>query len=224
MADEINNQTVVLTLVAAIVISLGGTVVVLTKLSSMGPATGITGFVTSNATGQVQIEIPTALEISVTNTTIDFGTCELPTARVNISSAMTGVEINETNVTNCTGGNTGAGADGFPRWISIVNTGNVAANLSVESDLTGTQMLGDGAFAYKMDNGAASTGCDAVNLTTAWTEFTTADERQVICSQLKYGGGTNKVRFYANVSMSPFSTTGGAQQTATLTFHGRSMV
>ena len=115
---DIGNKMVIATLVLAIVVSLGGTVIVLTKLSSLQRIPQTTGFAGSD-TGVAQIKINQQLSITSYNKTINFGTCTKPPGLnlTQISSQMTPVQVNATPI-DCNGSN-------LPEAIRIVNIGNV---------------------------------------------------------------------------------------------------
>lgn len=66
---EDTNRVLALLLVASIVISLGGTIVSLSKLEGLG----ITGYQTATDTGLVQLNITSETNIAITSGTMDFG-------------------------------------------------------------------------------------------------------------------------------------------------------
>ena len=131
MSDHVSKTTVVMTLIVAIVISLGGTISVLTKLSSYNRVNQISGFAQS-MDGYVQIEIERVLSIVVRNNTIDFGNCDpVPDGQIaTISSNMSGTQINAT-ITNCSGDQLHVNGT---QYIRISNDGNLPGNISVYTD------------------------------------------------------------------------------------------
>ena len=66
---DISNKTLALFLVAAIVLSLGGTLISLNRINKI---TGPTGYATTG-TGFVNLSIVTNTDISIINATVDFG-------------------------------------------------------------------------------------------------------------------------------------------------------
>ena len=98
---EDTNKTLALLLVAAIVVSLGGTIISLDRIGQLS----ITGFATSNQTGIVQFNITSATTLTLTQSTIDFGngfvnsTCNNCTMWTNSSTSGT----NYSNATCCLG-------------------------------------------------------------------------------------------------------------------------
>ncbi|MCF7799319.1 hypothetical protein K9M74_05445, partial [Candidatus Woesearchaeota archaeon] len=69
---DISNKTLGLLLVAAIVVSVGGTLMSLNQLESVSP----TGFATTGS-GTVDLDIGSYVAIVVDDTAINFGTCTL---------------------------------------------------------------------------------------------------------------------------------------------------
>ncbi|MFH1915847.1 MAG: hypothetical protein ABIJ21_01150 [Nanoarchaeota archaeon] len=67
---DISNKTLALFLVAAIVLSLGGTLISLNRINEI--TTGPTGYATTG-TGMVNLSIVTNTDISIINATVDFG-------------------------------------------------------------------------------------------------------------------------------------------------------
>lgn len=67
--DEISNRTIAVLLVAAIAVSLGGTLMTLNKVTDKR----ITGFASSNQTGTASVEVQSVTEITLVNSVVDFG-------------------------------------------------------------------------------------------------------------------------------------------------------
>jgi hypothetical protein len=76
MSDQVDNRTIIVALVVAIVVSLGGTGFILMKMSELTQVQGVTGLL-SDDLGEARITIAstTAIEVDNTNNTINFGTC-----------------------------------------------------------------------------------------------------------------------------------------------------
>ena len=77
MADDINNKTLATLLVVAIIVSIGGTLISLNRLSKFG-GIGVTGFATSG-TAKVNLSVTSSTGITVTQA-IDFGSGYADTA------------------------------------------------------------------------------------------------------------------------------------------------
>jgi len=230
MAEE-NNKTIVLALVAAIVISLGGTFLVLNKLDKVGDYPVFTGFAT-NDTGYVNVTISQTLSIDVNDTDsyIDFGTCNAPKGGLTTSIASNfsqggGSGINATQQggvangdINCTGGNLIGGA----KYIKIQNIGNVEANLTINSTHNGTNLLtsGDAKIWYNsVNHDVAGLNDDCtVNRATGWNEIILNQTLYVVCERLSFGNPNPAQRVYLNLTIPFDSSTGGLLATSTLTF------
>ncbi|MGM5487735.1 MAG: hypothetical protein ACQESG_02185 [Nanobdellota archaeon] len=70
--EEISNKTIAVLLMAAIVVSLGGTLITLNKLSEPG-LVGVSGWAGSNASGQASVKVSDITEISFVDSAVDFG-------------------------------------------------------------------------------------------------------------------------------------------------------
>jgi hypothetical protein len=118
--DDLSNKTLAMFLLAAMVVSLFGTFMVLNKVgTNLGP----TGFATQG-TGIVNLTVDSFLSITTNESSlIEFGDCTLNESRaVNITSMRT-----EDTVTYCEDYDT-------PSNISVRNNGNVVVNVSISSD------------------------------------------------------------------------------------------
>lgn len=208
--DEINNKTVVVLLIATIVVSLVGSVTVLTKLSDVRNVPGATGFAVDD-TGVVNISISQALMIEVNSTydTVDFGSCSVPSEITSISSEWSAATIAANPTVNCTGTN-------LPAGIVVKNIGNVAANITIQTDAVGTTLVGqDGVFRYRAANLDGATGTP----TTTWTDLAAiGDQDYMVVEELQVAGGQVNVTF--NFTLGPAATTSGGESQATLTFYG----
>lgn len=213
---EISNRTVIFSVIVAVIISLGGTSLVLMKLANVQDLMHVTGLASD---GYVQININETLLIDVdpTNDTIDFGTCTPPVgAAETISSEMTALEVNSTNV-DCWGSN-------LPAFIKVMNQGNTNVNLTFTSDTNGNDLLGGTSphFEYYVMNDTNSPGC-SVGLQEATNEITDNTEtvNYPVCDTLITGSPSPAIQFNINLTIPQDADTGGLAQVATLTFSGQ---
>jgi hypothetical protein len=221
--SEINSKVLVGIMIVTMLISLGGTFLLVSKISSLQPKQVVyTGYATSEQ-GSAIIEIQSMLSIDVdnNNNTIDFGLCNPPQdsdTNASISSAMTETQINAT-LMNCSGAQT-------PAAIVIVNVGNVPANITVKTAKLGSTLLGGtsrGEFFYKTSNASTNGGCGASRIQTAYTKFTSITTEYNVCRNLTTTAGTfNRVFFWVNLTVPNDASTpaGAGGDTATLTFSG----
>jgi len=183
MTNHTNNQTIILTLIVAIVISLGGTVIVLTKLSSI--STKITGLAPSE-TGQVNITIRrvASLDVNDTYNIINFGSCTPPVfgdSAAVINSSMNETHLNSTTMVGCSGGNVNT-----VNFIRVHNIGNVNLNVTVATDSIGSSLLssGNAYMHFKGLNASERGGCN--NETNNWTLFAADNVEYELCADLDY--------------------------------------
>lgn len=136
---EDTNRALALLLVAAIIVSLGGTVVSLNKLGQMGEMS-LTGFATSSEAGRVNLSVSENTVLDITWSTIDFGSGYVATGCDNCS--MDTLSTGNTNAACCHNDwNTTSGfQDGF--WIE--NKGNTVVNVQLVSNASAVGFIGDG--------------------------------------------------------------------------------
>jgi len=142
---DMSNRSLALLLVAAIVISLGGTLISLNKLNQYG-TTGL-------AVGQVNLSLGNLTACNV-DKSVNFGSGN-PIGTVNLS---TDTDQSTYGFTSCATAGTNCG-DG----IQINNTGNVRLNVSFSSGYNASVFLGDSTsalagFEYIVKNGTYKTG------------------------------------------------------------------
>src|SRR3989338_1072848 len=146
---DISNKTLVLLLLAAITISLGGTFMSLNRLNTITKS-AITGFATANESGVTTLTVLGYNSISLIGpTTLAMGSCT-PTGGngswVNTSVDTTVCSAANENLLNFT----------------IENDGNQAVNVTVRSNVTNAQFFGGGTdpkFRFIVQNTSSRTGC-----------------------------------------------------------------
>jgi len=219
MAEE-NNKTIVLALVAAIVISLGGTFLTLNKLDKVGDYPIFTGFAT-NDTGFVNVTIQSLLSIDVNDTEsfIDFGVCNAPDTPMttSISSNYTQGVMNASSSgpgdINCTEGNLNESA----KYIRILNLGNTEANITINTTHDGPDLL-TSANAKIWYNAANFGSGDCMQArATGWNELISNNTEYNVCERLGYLGGPS-LSVYINLTIPFDASTGGLARQTILTF------
>jgi len=197
---DMSNKNLALILVAAIVISLGGTIVSLSKLGSIGEEYAVTGYATTQ--GVVNVSITKTITLNVSDTVIQFGK-----GAFEEGFTYCALYSNDTDTMIPTGcGNWTWSAD----FLEFKNIGSVAIDVNFTSSQAATALLGasDNSFKYYCLNTSASSISDV----TTWTEVTTATQDCIESLDT-----TLSDRFYAMFNVSTNSTT-GSDRTATLTF------
>ncbi len=233
---DISNKTLALLMVAAIVVSLGGLFVSLDRLGRLSSG-GITGFVTGNASGKVNVTIASTATITLVDALINFGTCAPPAVNINASIISSNASNSGTNCTDGVGD-----LDNFPDSIRIRNDGNNNLNVTVNTNVSATQFLGTSlngnqTFMYATDNGtgcmknanlcinATDVGCcDPLSTRTnctlqrEWTNFTNVAEKYKACGNLTFGGGERNFTFWAQITI-PYDLQGaGVESKAAVNF------
>ncbi len=215
---DISNKTLAMFLVAAIVASIAGTMISLNKL---GAIEGPTGYVPHDYTGNVTINITEELSITIsTDTVIDFGSCSpLPGQIAFITS-----ENNAAAVTACQ--NTGS----LPDFFTILNDGNVDANVTINVSDIGYHNFGSGAgtflantnsdesyIAYSITDTTSCTGFPAAG----YHNFTDASLAWQGCDNLTFRSGDKDFQFDIGIGLPADATPGQGQETLTVTFWGQ---
>ena len=213
---DLSNKSLALLLLAAVVISLGGTMITLTRLDQFqglqGP--GVTGMQTASGVTNLSIEGAVGCEV---DTQVDFGSGPAPSG----SDQSLATDIANTNFNDCTDG---AGTNNC-KGMELNNTGNVNINVTFNSTANGTTFLSDPAavesdFRYFMRNGTYAgleEGC--VNTSGAswggtWTDIPLT--QTLICNNLTYTDSNDMMTMEFNVTVSPSEPTG--EKRATITF------
>jgi len=201
---ELSNKSLALLLVAAIVISLGGTLISLNKLSQQG----LTGL----AAGTVVLNVSENMSCTISSN-VSFGT--------SAGQILTIVNLS-TNGSNSNGFNDCTSNDAC-RGMMINNTGNVNVNVTFKSDVNGTTLLGGpgaspASFNYSVangsNNGALLPGCNS-GLKTAWGYVN--ETITTICTNLT-ATSTNKVMTIEyNATIDANTPTGLKTATITIT-------
>ena len=225
----VSNKSLAVLIIAAVVISLGGTIINLNKLnqfyslknqeSSNKEFTGL-----ATGTGYVNLSITSSARCGV-DTNVSFGSSGQPS----VTYSLTSDKDNSLTTTfqNCTD----AASTNNCKGIQINNTGNVNLNLTFTSNVDATSLLGSQTglssadFRYWIINGStttnASQGCrnftNGTTQLTAGTQINMPTYEQQICNNLTFTDGNDVMHLEFNVTLQPdiLPTT----KTATLTFN-----
>ena len=188
---DLSNKSLALLLVAAIIISLGGTMISLNKLNEMG----VTGLVP----GQVTLAITSNMSCNV-DTNVSFGSAGQPASKITLS---TNKDNTGNNFSDC------SSPSALCKGIQINNTGNVNIKVNFSSNVDGASLLGGshiaGDFNYTAINGTAETvptesGCVGTGTAmTGWAAVPTTNTS--ICTNLSYTDTNDMVSLEFNVSI-----------------------
>jgi hypothetical protein len=189
---EISNNTLAWFVVAAIAVSIIGTGASLTKLGNVG----MTGYATSNVTGNASVNIASLTTLRFAIGTVDFGSGSVDTSagytqcNLTVNDSTTGTLLVGTG---CMGFNNATGA----AWpLVLENAGNTNLNVTLNFSEDSTGFPGGNvairSFQYQvLDNETGS--CNGVLDRSGWTEIT-ALAKQRVCSNLTWGDGLDTLK------------------------------
>ena len=211
--SDLSNKSLAVFLLAVMVISLGGTFLVLNRIGS----SSITGYA-SSVSGTVNLSVSQSVSITTTDgNLVNFGTC--------LPSSGNGVT---TNVTSDVLEQTGTACTGFTQSnISVRNDGNVNASVTINASAVGKADNASGAFLsstsaksslmYKSTNAGRLTnlgGCTGGTVG-SYAPFTQAGYGYPICTNLRTGpvGGDNSLVVDFKIVVPNDAPTGAASST-----------
>ncbi len=188
MAD-VSNRTVVALLAVALVVTVVGTVVSVSKLSSLGGEYSfLTGAATSG-TGTTSLTTDYEVGISIDDSSVSFGTGHVQVGYTNASVHASGVynsttwlnasglyPVNATQAPNVKATNTSAPTNVTTGdWMVVSNTGNVDFNLTVGAD---TQTSGE-SWLCGSDGGCTTTAVAQLLVLANSNESQSCDEYNI---------------------------------------------
>jgi len=189
MAD-MSNRSLALLLVAAIVISLGGTMLSLTKLNDLS---GITGMALTGS-GQVNVSVEQNASCTV-DTSVDFGSGQPQAATIDTDSDNTAYGFNDCS----------ANADTTCGGIIVNNTGNRLLNVTFSSTKDGSEFLGgtslDNQFQYKIDDAEIENNACEDPGSSSYTNVPTTATK--LCNILNYTTDRNTILMDFQVEIKP---------------------
>lgn len=231
--QQISNKSLIFLLILVIVVSIGGTIISINRLSQLiSQAPSITAMASSSGTGMVNVSVAAVTSITATDAIINFGSCSPATTYgCNVSSDAITAQC------SCDGGI-------WPDNITIKNDGNRDLNVTVTAGSTARAFIGGTAGGegqaemwFRVTNATDLPGCynqtgmanppsgaagDAVfNGTTGmqhqWKNFTTTTDNLPACINLTYGISTNSFYLFAKLFL-PANAPAAGNQSSTLTF------
>jgi hypothetical protein len=218
MADEISNRALAILLISAIVVSLGGTLISLNRLSRLS---AMTGFITNpQGTAQVNVSQTAALQFSISNLNFGIGSVNTTTGG---------------NACSMASGNNSAGyKDGVTRCIDfneantfnsleIENYGNRNLTLTLNSNKNADTFIGGTNPGFKFYVTNNETNACPSPVPDAWADVNASVEMN-ICSGtgLDFTDNADSLDIHLNITIPYNSKTG--QQTVTLTVTGQPLV
>jgi|GEM_PF-1650029 len=167
--DDFKSKGLAVLVALAIVISVAGTLITLNSVSH-----GITGYATDSETGTAQFTVSALTQITLSDSTTNFGTCNINSANMTTydSGSANGNSIETTDGAAACSGT-------FPDNMTLQNSGNKYVNLTIKSNLSALNFIDApsnlGSFFFNGSNKESSaciTGVGSGNFTAANTNYT----------------------------------------------------
>ena len=199
-----SNKSLALLVIAAIVISLGGTLISLNKLDQIGIKPPI---ITGRAEfGKVNVSVTSNAACKI-DSNVSFGSDAAPGSITELSSNLN----NPGSFTDCSGSNCG---------MQINNTGNEDLNVTFSSAQNASFIGGPDVVAADFefmsrdgDNSGSEGGCQAGTQTWATVDNST---EYVVCSNLTSGASADMMTIEYNLTIRPSTSTGTKQADITI--------
>lgn len=217
MADEVSNKTLAILVVAAIVVTLGGTMLVLRS----GPSVQLTGLVTSQE-GTAKINVSTVVDIELEDTVIDFGTGHVNDSALDHNCIMNTEQgpIDTTESNDCLGD-----WNSITDYMWIQNEGNVPISLTVNSGLDASGFITGSSPSFQVKSVVDSTdangpGDDSTASCSAGAALDTYSELGgdvTLCDSLGYEDSGDELVMYAKATVPSDAATGSRTTTWTFT-------
>ena len=219
MKDDISNKQLATLLLVAIVVSIGGTWLLLNKAPGL---LTITGLQSTSDTGTAQVTIETVGAIKFAVTTINFGTGKVNTTSGNTICVLDSNGTNDSN--RCI--NFTANSGGF----QLMNDGSANATIQLrfsndaDGFISGNSTLNEYRYVVSQNetnscrNSSGGTGCDTTNCTVApigWSNVNTTSPGTTICPKLLFNDEADSILVDINITI-PYDTPSGAKS-STLT-------
>ncbi|MFW5865998.1 MAG: hypothetical protein ACOCU6_02805 [Nanoarchaeota archaeon] len=209
---DIERKTIVVAVVFAVCLSLASLLFSLVILpSSFTP----TAYATNNGSGQVTIEIPSILSVSLTNATVDFGSCAINLTK-NYSVLDSSMDADAVDNDDCTGG-------AFPSFLTLVNKGNTDANIRVRTNYSNSEFFqgsSDSWYAFKILNDPDNPGCVSGQKQDSYRNFSSHDS-YLACDNFSAFPGNDAILLAIKAVVYENTTT---QKAASITFEARDAV
>jgi hypothetical protein len=196
MKQDVSNHTLIAFLVVAIIISVVGTYISLTKLGTLEKAGLITGYQT--AQGNITLTLSQDTTITISPLSISFGSGYITN---NSEWGILSTNASGKNYFNVTG------FDNVTYGFNITNDGNIPLNITVQSDKNCSEFIGTETncrFAFWMINMTA-TACNGTNQDTL-LDFD--ETQQVVCDSLMPEPNQDKINVNLYLKIPEFAPSG----------------
>jgi hypothetical protein len=216
---EISNKALAILLVVAIAISLGGTVLSLSRLTQVGRPF-MTGFAFSEGTALVNIT--STASIVFRENTMDFGTGSVNTSAGNTECIMAVEDSglvkhatagDPTDNTTCVGFNAAASE------LTLENDGNNGLIVQLMSSVDNTSFIGgtNPKFRWRVVDNESNT-CNTALVPANWIGVNTSSPGTQLCDAMDFRADNDSIDIFINLTI-PYDSFKD-QRTATLTATG----
>ena len=171
--EDFRSKGLTVLIALAIVVSVAGTLITLNSVSH-----GITGYATDSETGTAQFTVAALTQITLDDSTVNFGTCTLN------SSADSTYDSNASNGNSLETGDSGTCGGTFPDRMHLENTGNKFVNLTIKANISATNYIdasGNAGSFYYVGINDESNSCNAT-LQSTFANFTAANTNYPLCA------------------------------------------
>ncbi len=219
---EISDKALTFLLIAAIIVSVGGTIISLNTLNRLIPR--ITGLGTTT-TGLVNVSLASVASITIVDSQIDFGSCA--------PAATYGLNVTSNTSTEPSACSAGGGT--WPDNITVKNDGNTNLNVTVKTNVIASTFI-SGAdpygplFMFSVRNASNYPGCNNITgiqvesgfdgstgMQWDWRNFTAANTEYPACINLTPTTDYHSIYVFAKIFI-PADTPQATDANATLTF------
>ncbi|MBN2422997.1 hypothetical protein JXB41_07260 [Candidatus Woesearchaeota archaeon] len=185
--EDISNRTLATLLIAAIVISLGGTIISLNRLARISGAGALPLVGRATDGGMVNVTIMSSLSIYLSDDAIDFGTGWVNTSQGTCFNDGVNLTTLGTNDGNCWVNATGLLTPYYGDTWTVVNDGTLDVNITIygvnNETFFGTAGTTPENQTYKWQLNDTQSNCDTAG-DTGWNAF---DANATLCADLPWG-------------------------------------
>ncbi len=195
---ELNNRTLVYLVSIALLITLFGTIISLTRLQDIHYLTGLA------TSGPVNVTVTTTAAINLTQHNINWGAGT-------VNPGQTNAVLDTFGTPYVARGSWGtSGVDGF----ELQNIGNVVLNITINSTETASTYIGGSspAFNFHVTNATGNGSCVGVMLT-GEQAFPANDIKTAICHKLNFTTNNDFLTIDINITVPEDAPTGSKNTT-----------
>lgn len=233
--QQISNKTLTILLLIAIVISVTGTIISISRINQIILQTyTITAMATSTGTGMVNVTIAAVTSITATDNVIHFGSCSPNTTYgTNLSSNSSEDSWGVPGV--CTGASS-------PDNLTIKNDGNKNVNVTVQTPTLARTFIGgtvggagQAEMWFAVRNASSTPGCfntsntfvapsefnGSTGMQFHWKNFSVINTEYLACANLTFGSSANSLSLFIKLFV-PANAPTTPRAAVNLTFTGTS--